>query len=230
MITISIIIPVFNEENTILEILKKVKKQKFDQVNFEVIVVNDGSIDNTFQILKDHKKYYDKLINRKKSGGKGSAILDGLKIAKGKFLLFQDADLEYDPHDYKKLIIPVQKFNADLVIGSRLKGSEITRTSYFWNKLGNILITFLFNILYNTTFTDIYSCYLLIKKNKLNLDKIKTKGWEQQAEILSQVVLNSNLHYEVPINYYGRTYEEGKKIRPFHIFKVIFTIIYKRVF
>jgi len=230
MITISIIIPVFNEENTILEILKKVKKQKFDQVNFEVIVVNDGSIDNTFQILKDHKKYYDKLINRKKSGGKGSAILDGMKIATGKFLLFQDADLEYDPHDYKKIIIPVQKFNADLVIGSRLKGSEITRTSYFWNKLGNILITFLFNILYNTTFTDIYSCYLLIKKNKLNLDKIKTKGWEQQAEILSQVVLNSNLHYEVPINYYGRTYEEGKKIRPFHIFKVIFTIIYKRFF
>ncbi len=230
MIRISIIIPVYNEENTILEILKKVKKQEFDRVKFEIIVVNDGSKDNTFEILKGNKKYYNKLINRRKSGGKGAAILDGMKLAKGDFFLFQDADLEYDPNDYKKLIIPVQKFNADLVIGSRLTGPEITRTSYFWNKLGNMLITFLFNILYNTTFTDIYSCYLLIKKNKLNLDKIKTKGWEQQAEILSQVVLSSDLHFEVPINYYGRTYEEGKKIRPFHIFKVIFTIIFKRFF
>ena len=129
MITISIIIPVYNEENTILEILKKVKKQKLNQVKFEIIVVNDGSKDNTFQILTDNKNYYDKLINRKSLAGRIS-YFRWHELSKGNFLLFQDADLEYDPNDYKKLIILMQKFNADLVIGSRL-GSEITRTSYF---------------------------------------------------------------------------------------------------
>ena len=228
MIKISIIVPVYNEKNTVIEILKKVKKQKISKINFEIIVVNDGSNDGSFELIKENKQYYDKLVDRKKSGGKGSAILDGIKVASGDYVLFQDADLEYDPEDYKTLVLPILNFKADLVIGSRLKGSKISRTSYFWNKMGNIFITFLFNILYNTTFTDIYSCYLLIKRSKLNICKIKTNGWEQQAEILAQVVLSSKLHYEVPINYYGRTYEEGKKIRPFHILKVIFTIISRR--
>ncbi len=230
MFSISIIIPVYNEEKTILEILKKINKQKIKDVEFEIIVINDGSNDNTLNILKSNEKYYDKLINRSLSGGKGAAILEGMNSAKGEYFLFQDADLEYDPYDYEVLIEPVKKFNADLVIGSRLTGPKITRTSYFYHKLGNIFITLLFNIFYNTSFTDIYSCYLLINKKSINLKTITTKGWEQQAEILSQVVLKSNLHFEVPINYYGRTYGEGKKIRPIHVFKVIYIIIYKRFF
>ena len=230
MITISIIVPVYNEEETILEILKKINKQKIKNIKFEIIVINDGSEDTSKKILINNSKLYNKLINRSVSGGKGAAILEGMNLAKGDYFLFQDADLEYDPNDYKALIEPVQTFNADLVIGSRLTGPKITRTSYFYHKLGNMFITLLFNIFYNTAFTDIYSCYLLINKNKINLKNIKTKGWEQQAEILSQVVLRSNLHFEVPVNYYGRTYREGKKIRPIHIFKVIFTIIYKRFF
>lgn len=230
MINISIIVPVYNEEETILEILKKINKQKIKNIKFEIIVINDGSEDDTKKILIDNVKLYDKLINRSISGGKGAAILEGMNSANGDYFLFQDADLEYDPNDYKSLIEPVQSFNADLVIGSRLTGPKITRTSYFYHKLGNIFITLLFNIFYNTSFTDIYSCYLLINKNKINLKNIRTKGWEQQAEILSQVVLRSNLHFEVPVNYYGRSYKEGKKIRPIHIFKVIFTIIYKRFF
>ncbi len=230
MINISIIVPVYNEEETILEILKKINKQKIKNIKFEIIVINDGSEDATKKILTNNVKLYDKLINRSVSGGKGAAILEGMNSANGDYFLFQDADLEYDPNDYKSLIEPVQSFNADLVIGSRLTGPKITRTSYFYHKLGNIFITLLFNIFYNTSFTDIYSCYLLINKNKINLKNIRTKGWEQQAEILSQVVLRSNLHFEVPVNYYGRSYKEGKKIRPIHIFKVIFTIIYKRFF
>ena len=230
MINISIIVPVYNEEETILEILEKINKQKIKNIKFEIIVINDGSEDATKKILTNNVKLYDKLINRSVSGGKGAAILEGMNSANGDYFLFQDADLEYDPNDYKSLIEPVQSFNADLVIGSRLTGPKITRTSYFYHKLGNIFITLLFNIFYNTSFTDIYSCYLLINKNKINLKNIRTKGWEQQAEILSQVVLRSNLHFEVPVNYYGRSYKEGKKIRPIHIFKVIFTIIYKRFF
>ena len=227
MINVSIIIPVYNEENTIIDILKVVKGQKVSNIKFEVIVVDDGSNDNTGFLLNKNKHLYDKIVINKKNSGKGSAIKEGINVAKGSYILFQDADMEYDPNDYKNILRPVKNFNADLVIGSRLSGPPVTRVSYFWNKQGNRLITFLFNLFYNTTFTDIYSCYVVIKKNLLNINKIKTNGWEQQAEILSQVVLKSKVIFEVPINYFGRSYEEGKKIRPYHIFKIIFIIIYK---
>tara|TARA_B100002051_G_scaffold112214_1_gene106805 strand:- start:693 stop:1385 length:693 start_codon:yes stop_codon:yes gene_type:complete len=228
MINVSIIIPVYNEENTIIDILKVVKGQKVSNIKFEVIVVDDGSNDNTGFLLNKNKHLYDKIVINKKNSGKGFAIKQGINVAKGSYILFQDADMEYDPNDYKNILRPVKNFNADLVIGSRLSGPPVTRVSYFWNKQGNRLITFLFNLFYNTTFTDIYSCYVVIKKNLLNINKIKTNGWEQQAEILSQVVLKSKVIFEVPINYFGRSYEEGKKIRPYHIFKIIFIIIYKR--
>ena len=228
MINVSIIIPVYNEENTIIDILKVVKGQKVSNIKFEVIVVDDGSNDNTGFLLYKNKHLYDKIVINKKNSGKGFAIKQGINVAKGSYILFQDADMEYDPNDYKNILRPVKNFNADLVIGSRLSGPPVTRVSYFWNKQGNRLITFLFNLFYNTTFTDIYSCYVVIKKNLLNINKIKTNGWEQQAEILSQVVLKSKVIFEVPINYFGRSYEEGKKIRPYHIFKIIFIIIYKR--
>ena len=230
MINVSIIIPVFNEEDTILEILKLVKKQRVDNINFEILVVDDGSRDDTLNLLSKNKHLYNKLVKLKQNSGKGSAIKEGIILAKGDYILFQDADMEYDPDDYKSLLSPIKKYNADLVIGSRLSGPPITRVSYFWNKQGNKLITFLFNIFYNTTFTDIYSCYVVFKKDLLDIKKIKTFGWEQQAEILSQVVLNSKVIFEVPVNYYGRSYEEGKKIRPYHIFKIIFIIIFKKLF
>ena len=230
MINVSIIIPVFNEEKTILSILKLVKAQKIAAVDFEIVVVNDGSEDSSLKLLLSNKNYYNKLVNLTQNRGKGAAIIEGLKVANGDFILFQDADLEYDPSDYSKLIEPIIRFNADLVLGSRLSGPNITRVSYFWNKQGNRLITFLFNILHNTTFTDIYSCYIIFKRKLIDIDKIKTLGWEQQAEILSNVILNGKSHFEVPVNYYGRSYDEGKKIRPHHIFKIIYTIISKRFF
>lgn len=227
---ISIIIPVFNEQKTVIEILKRVNKQKIREVRFEIIVVNDGSTDGTIGLLKKNKDLYNKLINLSKNRGKGAAIKQGIGAAKGSYILFQDGDLEYDPADYKNLFEPIIRFNADVVLGSRLLGPPITRVSYFWNKQGNKVITLLFNIFYNTTFTDIYSCYLVFKRELLVANTLKTEGWEQQAEILSKVVLNSRRHYEVPVNYYGRSYDEGKKIRPYHIFKIIFTIMYKRFF
>jgi len=230
MIKLSILVPAFNEENTIIEILEKVSKVEIEGVKKEIIVIDDCSLDKTLSLLEKNKNLYDLLIRMKQNSGKGAAIKEGLKKATGNYILFQDADLEYDPLDYKKLIEPVLRFNADLVIGSRLLSSQLTRVYYFWHKVGNKFLTFLFNVLNNTTFTDIYSCYVVFKANLVDAESLSTSGWEQQAEILSKVVASSKSFYEVPVNYYGRTYEEGKKIRPYDAISVILTIISKRIF
>lgn len=230
MIKLSIIIPAYNEENTIIEILGKVADVEIKGVDKEVIVIDDCSTDETLNLLKKNKNLYDELIKLPKNSGKGEAVKKGLMKASGQYVLFQDADLEYDPKDYKKLLEPVLRFDADLVIGSRLLSSQITRVYYFWHKVGNKFITFLFNIINNTTFTDIYSCYIIFKADLIKPNDLLTRGWEQHAEILSTVVSKSSSFYEVPVNYYGRTYEEGKKIRPHNAIPVLLTIILKRIF
>ena len=123
---------------------------------------------------------------------------------------------------------PVLRFDADVVMGSRLSAPQFTRVYYFWHKIGNRFITLIFNILNNTTFTDIYSCYLLFKTNLIKPQELLTNGWEQQAEILSIVASKANSLYEVPINYYGRTYEEGKKIRARDVISVLLTIFMRK--
>ena len=227
LITISIIIPVFNEEKTIKQILLAVKASKVKLYDFEIIVVEDGSTDKTLDILLSNPSLYSKLIQQKRNQGKGAAIREGILQASGDYILFQDADLEYDPKDFQKLLLMVTKFDADLIIGSRFIAPEFTRVYYFWHKIGNKVITLLFNIINNTTFTDIYSCYLLFKKDLLDINDLKSNGWEQQAEILSLLVSLNIKMFEVPISYSGRTYEEGKKIRAHHIIAVIWMIIKK---
>ena len=230
MTRISIIIPAFNEENTIIPLLNKVDKVKIEGVQKEIIVIDDASKDNTLNLLKNNNTLYNKLIEFKQNKGKGAAVKSGLEKATGDYILFQDADLEYDPNDYIKLLEPVIRFNADIVIGSRLSAPQLTRVYYFWHKFGNKFITFVFNILNNTTFTDIYSCYLLFKSELIKPENLITNGWEQQAEILSLIVDKGNAFYEVPINYYGRTYDEGKKIRAYNAIAVLFTIFKKKFF
>ena len=230
MIKLSIIVPAYNEENSIIKILEKVAETEIEGVNKEVIVIDDCSTDKTLNLLEKNKNLYDELIKLPTNSGKGEAVKKGLMKASGKYILFQDADLEYDPKDYKKLLEPVLLFDADLVIGSRLSASQLTRVYYFWHKVGNKFITLLFNIMNNTTFTDIYSCYVIFKTDLVNPNNLLTSGWEQHAEILSTVVSKSSSYYEVPVNYYGRTYEEGKKIRPHNAIKVLLTIIFKRIF
>ena len=157
MIKLSILIPVYNEAATVIKILEAVNEQTIDGVAFEVLVIDDGSNDRSFELLEQNPNLYTKLIKRPRNGGKGAAIRDGLRDASGDYVLFQDADMEYDPAEYEKLLMPVLKFDADIVMGSRMVASQCTRVSYFWHKFGNRLITFIFNILNNTTFTDIYS-------------------------------------------------------------------------
>ena len=222
---ISIIVPIYNEEKTILQILKKLSEIKKWGYALEVIVVNDGSTDNTDNILSENKILIDKQLDNKTNSGKGYSVKKGLEIADGKYIIFQDGDLEYDPNDFIKFFKLIEKFNPDLIIGSRFVYAEYTRSHYFLNKIGNKLITLLFNIVYNTTFTDIYSCYACFKKDLINADSLKTSGFEQHAEILSKVVRNGKKFYEVPINYNGRGHEEGKKIKFYHIFPVIVQIL-----
>jgi len=230
MITISVLIPVYNEEATILQILKKVNAVKHKGVRFEVLVIDDGSKDRSIELLEANPNLYSKLLQMPSNGGKGAAVKHGLSEASGDYILFQDADLEYDPADYVKLLYPVVEHNADVVMGSRFMAPACIRVSYFWHKVGNRLITFIFNILNNTTFTDVYSCYLMFRRDLVDPNRLKTLGWEQHAEILSIAVQNSKVFYEVPVNYHGRTYEDGKKIRAHHTIAVVWTMFKKRLF
>ena len=177
MITVTIIIPAYNEESTILLILEKVKAARHKGVRFEVLVVDDGSKDSTVALLEGRPDLYSQLLKMPRNGGKGAAIKTGLVAATGDYVLFQDADLEYDPADYTKLITPILKHNADVVMGSRFLAPEYVRVSYFWHKIGNFFITFIFNALNNTTFTDVYSCYLVFRRELVNPKSLKTYGW-----------------------------------------------------
>ncbi len=230
MITISILIPVYNEETTILQILKKVKAVTYKGVRFEILVIDDGSKDRSIELLEANATLYTKLLKMPVNGGKGAAVKAGLQAATGDYILFQDADLEYDPTDYVKLLFPVMEHGADVIMGSRFIAPECIRVSYFWHKVGNRLITFIFNILNNTTFTDVYSCYLMFRRELVDPGDLKTMGWEQHAEILSIAVDRGKVFYEVPVSYHGRTYEDGKKIRAHHTIAVVWTMFKRRLF
>lgn len=198
-------------------------------VAFEVIVVDDASQDESLNLLLSNSELYDQIVTLKANGGKGAAVLAGLHASHGTFILFQDADLEYDPSEYSKLLMPVLKLKADIVIGSRLMAPQVTRVVYFWHLVGNRLLSLIFNILHNTTFSDIYSCFLLYRKTLVDPNTIHTRGWDQQAEILSRAVTHAKVIYEVPISYHGRTYAEGKKIRWHHGLSVMWRILITRV-
>ena len=138
--------------------------KKFYQ-NTQIIVINDGSKDNSLEILESNKALFDILINNPTNRGKGNAVKKGLEVADGDYITFQDADLEYDPEDFKKFLNLINLVNPDLIIGSRFNYADYSRSHYILNKIGNKFLTFLFNIIYDTTFTDIYSCYACFKKN-----------------------------------------------------------------
>jgi glycosyltransferase involved in cell wall biosynthesis len=227
MLKLSVIIAAYNERDTILAVLETVRSQSVDGVAIEIIVIDDGSNDGSPEIIGSKPELYDQFLPLPKNLGKGGAVKAGLKVATGDYVLFQDADQEYDPAEYEKLLLPVLKYDADVIIGSRMLAPQYTRVHYYWHKVGNKVITWVFNIVNNTTFTDIYSCYLMFRRSLVNPDELTTLGWEQHAEILTIASARGKVRYEVPIAYHGRTYEEGKKIRARHMIAVLWTIVTK---
>ena len=228
MLRLTIIVPAYNEEATIIPLLERVNAQSVSGVEFEILVVDDGSKDRTAALVEAHPHLCTKLVRQPRNQGKGAAVRAGLAQATGDYILFQDADLEYDPADYAKLLEPALRFDADIVMGSRLLAPAYTRVHYYWHKVGNRFITFAFNILNNTTFTDIYSCYLLYRRSLLRPEELISNGWEQHAEILARSYARARVCYEVPISYRGRTYDEGKKIRAHHTLSVLAMIVRAR--
>jgi len=226
-ISLSIIIPILNEENTLIKILNKIQYLN-DYCNLEIILVNDGSTDKSKKIINDNKDLYSKSLHLEKNFGKGKAVIEGLKISTGDYLLIQDADLEYDPKDIVRFIEKIKNYSADLILGSRFIGSERS-VLHFWHMVGNKFITLLFNFLNNATFSDIYCCYCLFKKDNLKISNLKSFGWGQQAEILTYVYKKSNKVFEIGVKYNARTYLEGKKIKYKHVFEVIYWIVLIRI-
>ena len=208
---ISIIIPCFNEKNTILKIIEKVKRENNYQK--EIIVIDDFSTDGTREILQEKiKNNIDKLILNEKNFGKGYSVRQGIKVASGDIILIQDADLEYDPLDYPKLIEPINKGYADVVYGSRFIGSDEKRVLFFWHSLGNFVLTTLSNILSNINLTDMENCYKVFKSDIIKNIILKENRFGFEPEVTAKIAKKKVRIYEVGIRYYGRTYEQGKKI------------------
>jgi len=203
---LSIIIPVYNESQTIGEIIRQVKAVKgFEK---EIIVVDDGSNDGTAEILKRIKDI--KVINHKQNQGKGTAIKTGITAASSDYLLVQDADLEYDPQDIPSMIEPIRRGKAEVVYGSRFTGQR--RNMFFWHWMGNQLLTLITNILYNTTLSDMETCYKLMPTKLAKSLNLNAKHFEFEPEVTAKILKKGIRIWEVPISYAGREYRDGKKI------------------
>ena len=212
---LSIIVPVYNEKNTIKEIIKKIEGVNLGNIKKEIILVDDFSIDGSREIIKKLKGNYVKLFHKKNSG-KGAALKTGIKAATGEFIIFQDSDLEYDPEDYKKLLKPILENRAGIVFGSRFsKKSKLLPKKHTMHPLhwiGNKGLIFIFNILYGTKLTDVEPCYKLFKSDVLKSVDVNSNGFEYDIELMCRIVKKGHKIVQLPIRYSPRAFEEGKKI------------------
>ena len=208
---LSIIIPVYNESKTLKEILKRVESVDLRPIEKEIIIVDDFSTDGSKEILKELEKEGRYIIlYHKKNIGKGGAIKTALNEVTGDMVVIQDADLEYDPEDYKKLIKPILEGKAKVVYGSRFTGERKNMFYHHW--IGNKFLTFVTDILYNTTLSDMETCYKMWKTEIIKSIDIKSNKFNFEPEVTAKVLKKRIRIYEVPISYAGREYEEGKKI------------------
>ncbi len=233
--TLSIIIPAYNEEKTINQILDKVIAVNLGEISKEIIIVNDCSNDRTKDIIetyiKDHSSENIRLINQEVNQGKGAALHKGILNATGEYLIIQDADLEYDPNEFMDLLQPVLKANADVVYGSRFMGSNPHRILFFWHTIGNRFLTSLSNIFTNLNLSDMETCYKLMRTEIVQKFNLKEKRFGFEPEITAKLSRVPKIKiYEVGISYYGRTYEEGKKINWKDGFKAIYCIFKYNLF
>ncbi|MFH0803751.1 MAG: glycosyltransferase family 2 protein [Candidatus Tagabacteria bacterium] len=210
---LSVVIPVYNEKNTILEILKQVEAVDLD-LEKEIIIIDDYSTDGTREILKNLNQNKYKIIFQEKNCGKGAALKKGFLAATGDIILTQDADLEYDPKDYQRLLGPILTNRADVVYGSRFLTSEPKRVLYIWHLVGNFFLTGLSNLLTGLTFSDMETGYKAFRKEVVDSFKhqLKSKRFGIEPELTAKVARGKWRIYEVGISYYGRIYTEGKKI------------------
>ena len=223
---LSVVIPVFNEEATIATVIDRVRAVDLPT---EIIVVDDGSSDGTRAVLEGLGGRIDHLILLERNSGKGAAVKAGFAVATGDVIVIQDADLEYDPEDFHELLKPIVLANADLVLGSRMTGAKPQRAYYYWHYVGNHFITLIARVLYNTTLSDIYTCYKMFRRSQLEGLVVASDGFDFDAEFLAKLLKRRLVVYEVPVAYYGRSYDEGKKIRWHHTVGVIWNLFKYRV-
>ena len=211
---LSVIIPVFNEKNTLLQLLKKVEDVDLPGIEKEILIIDDKSNDGTREILKTIEDRY-KVIYRDKNRGKGSAVRKGFLESSGDYIIIQDADLEYNPEEYDQVLSPIINNEADVVYGSRFLTNKPHRVLYYWHSIGNKLLTTFSNMLTNLTFTDMETCYKAFNRKALDLIKnnLTANRFGIEPEITAQIAKQKDLRiYEVGISYFGRTYDDGKKI------------------
>lgn len=216
--TLSIIIPVYNEEKTIHLILDKIKEvQLINELNKEVVMVDDSSTDNSWKRLEEYKSQNPELeislYRHSYNQGKGAALRTGIQEAKGDLIIIQDADLEYDPFEYNELLKPIADGHADVVYGSRFMGGKPHRILFFWHSIGNGLLTLMSNALTNLNLTDMETCYKLFKAPVIKSIQLKENRFGFEPEVTAKISRIPAIRiYEIGISYYGRTYADGKKI------------------
>ena len=226
---LSIIIPVYNEKNTILEVLKKLDQVVFDNCEKEIIIVDDCSTDGTREVLKGLGDTY-KVIFKEKNSGKGASVKLGIAQAVGDYITIQDADLEYDPQDLKAMLAPIQNNTVDISLGSRARNNELKNTRTGWSHphpltyLGNKLIIASINLLYGRQGTDFFACYKIIPRRYIVDLPIEANGFSYDVELLCKLFRKGLRVAEVPIHYNPRTFAEGKKIRYRDGLMVLWTI------
>jgi glycosyltransferase involved in cell wall biosynthesis len=226
---LSIIIPCYNEKEFLPQLISLVNKSPVEEK--EIILVDDGSDDGTTDIIKSQlEEDVDKVVYHPENRGKGAAIQSALRYVTGDLVIIQDADLEYDPEEYKKLMVPVLEGKADVVYGSRFLGEGPHRVHLFWHYVGNRLLTILSNMFTNLNLTDMETCYKLFRTEIIKGITIRQKGFGIEPEITAKIAKKRCRVYEVGISYYGRSYNEGKKINWKDGFKAIYVILRYGIF
>jgi len=219
---VSVIIPVYNEKSTIEEILRRVKAE---EIATEILVIDDGSIDGTREILENlERDSLLRVILHDRNRGKGAAVRTGFQNAAGEVFLIQDADLEYDPRDYPSMIQPIAEGIADVVYGSRFLGGP-RRTVMFWHMVANKLLTFMTNLLYNTILSDMETGYKVFKREIVDGMQIHANSFDFEPEFTAKILKKKVRVYEVPISFNPRDYDEGKKIGMRDAFQAVWTLI-----
>ncbi|MBI5844534.1 MAG: glycosyltransferase family 2 protein [Deltaproteobacteria bacterium] len=228
---LSIVIPVYNEEKTISQVLDGVLAVNLPGIEREIVAVNDCSTDRTLDVLKGiEKSGAIRLFSHEKNMGKGAALRTGFASVTGDIVLVQDADLEYDPAEYPRLLAPILQGKADVVYGSRFVGGDVHRVLYFWHSVGNRFLTLLSNMFTNLNLTDMEVCYKVFRREILDKIKIEENRFGFEPEITAKVAKLKCRIYEVGISYSGRTYAEGKKIGAKDGFKALWCIIKYNLF